>query len=275
MEKQSRECGMMCITGIQGVGKTYQNMHTIKDYIKDKFYNKVKGRKVLIFDTNGEYTEAEFAKADIKLSPKRLALRDVSAFGRSELNEVRRVDASGVGLAEKKEAVEYIIRHFRNGMLCLEDINTYILNMSHMAAVVGGLVNLRHRGVDVLISYQSARPVEPRVWQNSRWVRVHYQADNVNDIKGKLPNLALYKIAQILVNNRYFNDDIRFFVYIFNFQNKIEGKFTLEEFKVAVKQYLNTNKRLVKEYADMHNISSNDAMQKTIDSYTKQYYGNA
>ena len=52
-------------------------------------------------------------------------------------------------------------------------------------------------------------------------------------------------------------------------------KFTLEEFKVAVKQYLNTNKRLVKEYADMHNISSNDAMQKTIDSYTKQYYGNA
>ena len=50
---ESRECGMMCITGIQGVGKTYQNMHTIKDYVKDKFYNKVKGRKVLIFDTNG------------------------------------------------------------------------------------------------------------------------------------------------------------------------------------------------------------------------------
>jgi len=275
MKKESRECGMMCITGIQGVGKTYQNMHTIKDYIKDKFYNKVKGRKVLIFDTNGEYTEDEFGKADIKLQPKRLAIRDVSAFGRSDLNEVRRIDASGVGLAEKKEAVEYIIRHFRNGMLCLEDINTYILNMSHMAAVVGGLVNLRHRGVDVLISYQSARPVEPRVWQNSRWVRMHYQADNVNDIKGKLPNLALYKIAQILVNNRYFNDDIRFFVYIFNFQNKIEGKFTLDEFKVAVKQYLNTNKKLIKEYQDMHNISNEEALQKTIDSYTKQYYGNA
>jgi hypothetical protein len=275
MEKQSRECGMMCITGIQGVGKTYQNMHTIKDYIKDKFYNKVKGRKVLIFDTNGEYTEEEFAKADIKLAPKRLSLRDVSAFGRSNLNEVRRIDASGVGLAEKKEAVEYIIRHFRNGMLCLEDINTYILNMSHMAAVVGGLVNLRHRGVDVLISYQSARPVEPRVWQNSRWVRMHYQADNVNDIKGKLPNLALYKIAQILVNNRYFNDDQRFFVYIFNFQNKIEGQFTLDEFKVAVNQYLNTNKKLVKEHQDMHNISSDEAMEKTTDSYVKQYYGNA
>ena len=269
-----RECGMMCITGIQGVGKTYQNMHTIKDYIKDKFYNKVKGRKVLIFDTNGEYTQTEFKKADIDLSPKRLALRDVAAYGRADIAECRRLDASGVSLAEKKEAIEYIIRHYRNGMLVLEDINTYILNMTHMAAVVSGLVNLRHRGVDVLISYQSARPVEPRVWQNSRWVRMHYQADNINDIKGKLPNVALYKIAQILVNNRYFSGDQRFFVFILSFQNKIDGQFTLEEFKTAVHQYLNTNKKLIKEYADMHSISVKDALDKTIDSYTTQYYGN-
>lgn len=274
MEKVSRECGMMCITGIQGVGKTYQNLHTIKDYCKDKFYNKVKGRKVLIFDTNGEYTGQEFKKADINLAPKRLNLRDVGAFGRSASQEVRRIDASGIGLSDKKESIEYIIRHFRNGMLVLEDINTYILNMTHMASVVGGLVNLRHRGVDVLISYQSARPVEPRVWQNSRWVRMHYQADNVSDIKGKLPNATLYKIAQILVNNRYFNGDQRFFVYIFSFQNKIEGKFTQDEFRTACKQYLNTNKKLIKEFQDMNGVSSSDAIEKCIDSYVKQYYGN-
>ena len=93
---------MMCITGIQGVGKTYQNMHIIKDYVKDKFYNKVKGRKCLIFDTNGEYTATEFGKADIDLKPKRMNVRDVGAFGRSNLVECRRIDASGVGIKEKK-----------------------------------------------------------------------------------------------------------------------------------------------------------------------------
>ena len=57
-----REAGMMITTGVQGVGKTFQNMHVIKDYVKDKFYVKVKGRKCLIFDTNGEYTKTQFEK---------------------------------------------------------------------------------------------------------------------------------------------------------------------------------------------------------------------
>ena len=63
----TREAGMMVITGVQGVGKTYLNMHVIKDYVKDKFYNKVKGRKCLIFDTNGEYTESQFDRNDIDI----------------------------------------------------------------------------------------------------------------------------------------------------------------------------------------------------------------
>ena len=58
--RNQREAGMMLCTGIQGVGKTYQNMHIIKEYVKDKFYNKVKGRKCLIMDTNGEYTVEQF-----------------------------------------------------------------------------------------------------------------------------------------------------------------------------------------------------------------------
>jgi hypothetical protein len=65
-----RECGMMCITGIQGVGKTYQNMHLIAKYAMDKIYNQVEGRKVLIFDTNGEYTTEQFREADIEIDIK-------------------------------------------------------------------------------------------------------------------------------------------------------------------------------------------------------------
>ena len=226
-EIKSREAGMMAITGIQGVGKTYQGMHTIADYVRDKPQTKVRGRKCLIFDTNGEYTPDQFDKNGIKnFKISRIALSDVDAWCHTENSECRRIDAKNLGIKEKKEAVEYLLKVYKNGMLVLEDINTYILSVTFMEEIVGGLVNLRHRAVDVMISYQSLRPVEPRIWQNSRWVRMHYQADNVNDIKNKVTNPTLFKIAQLLVNEKYFGGDKRFFVYIHSFANKIQGKFT-------------------------------------------------
>lgn len=271
----SREAGMMVCTGLQGVGKTYQNMHVIKEYVKDKFYNKVKGRKCLIFDTNGEYTPENFSKNDIENFPiKRIALSDVEQWSRTENQECRRIDAKNLGIKEKKEAVEFLLKVFRNGMLVLEDINTYILSVTFMEEIVGGLVNLRHRAVDVLISYQSLRPVEPRIWQNSRWIRFHFQADNVNDIKGKVSNPTLMKIAQLVVNNRYLGGDKRFFVYIHNFANKIEGKFTKKEFNDACMQYLNANKKYIKEHQEMHNLSREEAVDEKVKEYASQYYGN-
>lgn len=277
MEKSQRESGMMATTGIQGVGKTFQNMYIIKDYVKDKFYNKVRGRKCLIMDTNGEYTGSQFQKNGIdNLNPRRIAVKDITDWSRTQGGECRRIDAKNIGLEQKIQIIEYVIENFRNGMLVLEDINTYILNVTHLKEIVSGLVNLRHRAVDVLISYQSARAVEPRIWQNARWVRMHYQADNVNDIKGKLPNVTMYKIAQILVNNRYFSGDKRFFVYIFNFANKIEGAFTKEEFKTACAQYLGSNKKEIKEFAEMYGSKSQDEAKNLLsEQYYEMYYGNA
>lgn len=271
-----REAGMMTCTGLQGVGKTYQNMHVIKDYVKDKFYNKVRGRKCLIFDTNGEYTKEQFARNDIEnFDPKRIALKDIDEWSRANIIECRRIDAKNVGIKEKKQILEYLLKVYRNGMLVIEDINTYILNVTHMEEIVGGIVNLRHRAVDVLMSYQSLRPVEPRIWQNSRWIRMHYQADNVNDIKGKVNNPTMMKIAQFLVNNRYLSGDKRFFVWIHNFANKIEGKFTRTEFNHACSQYLNTHKKYLKEYEQMNNCSRGEAIEGLTNDYYEQYYGNA
>jgi hypothetical protein len=271
----SREAGMMACTGFQGVGKTYQNMHLIKDYVKDKHYNGVKGRKVLIFDTNGEYTREQFSKNDIPdFEPKRIAVKDIQEWSRSPTIECRRIDAKNLGIKDKKKCLEYILKVYRNGLMVIEDINTYILSVTHMEEIVGHIVNLRHRAADVLISYQSLRPVEPRIWQNSRWVRMHYQADNINDIKGKVTNVVLFKIAQLIVNNRYFNDDKRFFVYIMVAQNKIEGKFTKKEFIDACKLFANSNKKYVKEFKEMNDCSQEEAVQGLVKQYYDQYYGN-
>ena len=275
VKNKERAAGMMVTTGVQGVGKTYQNMYVIKSYVTDKFFNKVRGRKCLIMDTNGEYTKEQFARNDIEnFNPKVIALRDIPEWSLSDMVECRRIDAKNLSIPEKKKVLEYIIRYYKNGLLVVEDINTYILNVTHMEEIVGGLVNLRHRGVDMLISYQSLRAVEPRMYSNSRWMRLHYQQDNVNDIKGKIANLALYKIAEILVKTRYYNQDKRFFVYIHCFENKIEGKFTKKEFLDACEKYLNINKRELKEYVEMNGTSKPEAMLVLQKQFYEQFYGN-
>ena len=273
--KNEREAGMMICTGIQGVGKTYQNMQIIAQYVKDKLSTKVRGRKCLIFDTNGEYTVEQFARNNVKnFEIKRIALHDVEQWSRTENQECRRIDAKNLGIKEKKEAVEFLLKVYKDGMLVLEDLNTYILSVTFMEEIVGGLVNLRHRAVDVLISYQSLRPVEPRIWQNARWIRMHYQADNVNDIKGKVSNPTMMKIARIIVNNKYFSGDKRFFVYIHSFANKIEGNFKEQDFDDACRQYLNTNKKYIKEFRDMNGCSMEEALEGQVIQYREQYYGN-
>lgn len=269
-----REAGMMPTTGTQGVGKTYQNMYIIKDYTRDKFNTKVKARKCLIYDVNGEYTKNQFYKNGINIDVKTLKVSDVVAWSKSNLTDCRRIDAKSLGGKEKKELLAYLIQNFRNGLLVVEDINNYVTNITHIEEVIGGLVNLRHRAVDVLISYQSLRALEPRIFQNCRWLRMHYQNDNVDDIKSKVTNPELFKIAQLLINRRYHEDDKRFFVYIFVADNKLEGKFGKDEFYEACRNYLRINKKIIKEVQDVKNCSKEEAEKIQLERLYKKYYGN-
>lgn len=145
-----------------------------------------------------------------------------------------------------------------------------------MKDVVGRLVNLRHRAVDVIISYQSLRPVEPRIWQNSRWVRMHFQADNVKDIKDKVTNIELFTIAQIMINQRFYKGGIneRFFVYITKFGRKIEGQFNKEEFDDACRKYLILNPSKVKEHALVNEVKPEEAQKDLVGWLYRIYYDN-
>ncbi len=272
-----RECGMMTTFAIQGGGKTYQNMHAISKYIKDKPDTKVRGRKTLIFDTNGEYTPEEFAKNGIpNFKARTLALKDVRAWCRDpRMIECRRIDAKSLGVDEKKKVLEYLASNVINCQLIIEDINTYVLQLSHMEIVIGKLVALRHAGVDVIMSYQSARAVEPRVFQNSRWIRFHFIGDDIDESKSKVPNYPLYKIAQILVTKRFEAGDIRFFLYITGIGGrKIDGDFTLAEWEDACDKYFLINKKLVKEDCLINNTTEQQSRKKLVDRFTNLYYDN-
>jgi len=272
-----RECGLMTTTGSQGTGKTFQNMNVIVNYVKDKLKQKVKGRKCLIFDTNGEFTADAFAKnGHANFHVRKIAVAKIEAWCRDpEVGaECRRVDAKSLSIKEKKAILEYMIGKVRNIMFVIEDINTYILSVTHFEEVVGKIVSLRHSAVDVLISFQSLRAVEPRIWQNSRWCRIHRSSDNVDEIKNKATNYELFKIAQIMINLRYQNGDKRFFVYITEFGQKIEGAFKKPEFENACRKYFALNKKLIKEQASINDVSEEEATAQLVGQFVSDYYDN-
>lgn len=275
-QQNTRYFGMLTTTGFQGVGKTYQNMYVIKEYIRDKPERRVKGRKCLIFDTNGEYTEQQFAKNGIpNFRPRIIKLSEVQMWlDDPKRIECVRIDAKHLKIKEKKAVIEYLIQVARGCMVVLEDINNYILSVTHMEEIVSGLINLRHRAVDVMVSYQGLRFVEPRIISNSRWVRFAKQAGNVMDIKGKLPNVELFKIAQLIVDERYELGDTRFFVYIHVMNGKIEGDFTKEEFSEAARKWMSINKKDLKEYMAINECSIEEAKKGKIKELEKRYYGN-
>jgi hypothetical protein len=274
--REKRHAGMQITSGFQGVGKTYLNMHIIAKYVKDKIATKVKGRKVLIIDTNGEFTEDQFAENSIpNFNPINIGIKDVAQWSISDKVECRRIDIKSLSIPEKKNLVIKALKDFKNGMLVLEDINTYIMTATHMEEIVGGLVNLRHRGVDILISYQSLRAVDPLMFRNSRWVRMHYQVDSIDDVIGKIPNPSLYKIAQLIVNDKYLNQgEKRFHLYIQNADQNLKGQFSKADFKKAVRKYIFLNKKMIKDYMLMEQVKEDQALDMLMRQFYNQYYGN-
>jgi hypothetical protein len=274
-EIPEREAGMSVAVGSQGVGKSWKTKMLIYDMVKGDMASGVKGSKVIVMDTNGEYTDAEFVKMGMNnFSSKKIALDDVQSWCLSPLIECRRIDAKSLSMDEKLQTLEYLIKVCRDVVLVIDDINTYVLNVTHLREIVGGLVNLRHRACDVIVSYQSLRAVEPRIYANCRWVRMHYQSDDVYDVKSKLPNPELFKIAQILVNKKYFGGDKRFYLFVMKADNKIKGKFSKRDFAEACMKYLNFNNKLVKQYQKENGMKEEEAMRSKVHHLVEMYYGN-
>src|SRR5690606_21827644 len=124
---------MMVVIGGQGVGKSVRNKKTICSVLKDNLETKVKGRKVLVLDTQGEYNSNQFGKDGIPpLDIKILAVKDTKAWCRSNLIEARRIDIKSLHIDQKLEVLNYTAQKISNCMFVLEDINKITLTLSHM-----------------------------------------------------------------------------------------------------------------------------------------------
>ncbi len=253
---------IMVATGQQRVGKTYQTTKYIELYVKDIPSEGWKGQKVIIFDTNMEYTQYPS-----------MNIRDIKRFTKQQRPEIRRIlplndDGSIMGIDEKIEVLKQVLAYFAKGLILLEDINSYLVD-ARTDYLISALTTVRHREVDVMIHYQTLAKVPPLMRENTTVFRLHKQQETIDSYKNRLPFYELLKIGEYLVNEQYFSGNERFFCYVSGSFGYIKGKFDKKDLEKACRKYAEGNSPETKIIAKRYK-GAKDAYEKAVNEVTKE-----
>ncbi len=223
----ARQPMITIVTGMPGSGKSKETEEQLRVYVQPDASVNRPGRKVLIFDTNDEYRQYRSVQYNCR-DPK----DGGKYFGALKNIEIRRVvpywasptgQAMDMNFEDKEKTLVDIVRNYRNGLVLLEDINTYLVSVKSVDTI-SALCAARHKGMDIIIQVQSLSAVDTRMWQNASFIRMHYQTDDISRYKNRLnENFEPLKIAQNIINQAYFGGDKWKFVYINNKTKKISG----------------------------------------------------
>lgn len=280
-EPEKRSPILIIPTGAQDIGKSYQ---TLRQAIFQAYVAEHK-RKSLLFDTNNEYEvyEIEGKKHYIKS----IGHNDVIKYGNSKIPEVRRiVPFKPNGLPMSPEEAEglliRVIEEFRGGTLVIEDLNR-LYGDSLPVSISGLLCNVRHRNCDVVFHLQSIARVLPKMLQNAKVIRFHYQLDTIANSAEKLKGeMEIYQIAEKMVTKEYDKGgtSVRFFVYIYRMARKLKGAFSPKMLSEAIMEYISENQRILKPLLEKRDLSGKKIYNyqqalnmKTVELY-KRYQGN-
>lgn len=276
---QGREAKLILVAGRKGVGKTFETLCQITQYLKTT--KSKRGRKVLIFDVNNEFGNVREDHNNDKFPDiGTIKLSQVPAFAKVTRPFVRRVsvfkdNGQQMTLSEMAQALGFILQHFRNGLLLIEDISKYITD-SLPGDIVGAVCTLRHVSVDVIIHLQTVGKLfHPKLWGNCNEVRLHRTDDTVERHKDKISgNLEHLLIMEKLIELKFKAGESCFHCYLSKDTGKIRGRFTRRDFKTAVEEYLASNyQRILKPLLDKRHIYTEERMyrnqKEAVDDYLK------
>ncbi|GAA0892608.1 hypothetical protein GCM10009122_22870 [Fulvivirga kasyanovii] len=286
-EELERQPAIFLVCGETGVGKTYRNKLEILNYMKDNLETGKKGRKALAFDTNDDDYQY------VTVSPDHLkAMNNVQARRIRPFNP----DGSPMDDDQKKEVVAKILKHFRNGLIILDDIDHY-MSGGRGQAMIGALCTIRHKGIDILLTHQSIAKITTTEWQNCFWLRLHHQVDDVTRYRERIPKYYLVRIAQLIVDEQYnlasdafaqgmideveFKKRKSFFIYVNIRNQKIRGC-SRAAFIRAAKKYIDQEESrkikmmlLERDFDDKPVYKTrNDAIVKLISDYLRYHETN-
>lgn len=188
-----RQPMVILVCGETGVGKTYRNKLEIKRYLQDEPNTNKIGRKVLAFDTNDDDYLFRTVSPDHLKALTKIAARRIRPFNK---------DGSPMDDDQKREVVEKILKHYRNGLLVLDDIDHYMTGAKGQA-MIGALCTVRHKGLDILLTHQSIAKITTTEWQNCTWLRLHHQVDDITRYRDRIPKYHLVRIAQLIIDEQY------------------------------------------------------------------------
>lgn len=267
-------------SGMQGVGKTYLSL---KQSLYQAYIAQHK-RKSLVFDTNNEYGQYEIDGTVHRIPI--LAHSEIGKYSTNKIPEVKRIipfhpNGAPMNEDETEALLIKVITLFRGGTLFIEDLNRIYAD-SLPKRVSGLLCNVRHRNCDVVFHLQSIGRLLPKMRQNTKIVRYHYQLDAVADSADKLAGeIEIFYLAEKLVNAQYEQGNIRFFVYIYRETKKIKGAFSPKMFATAIQEYISENPEVTRNLErkrdpttskKVYNLEQATQM-KTMELF-KRYYGN-
>jgi hypothetical protein len=258
----SREAKMILVAGRKGVGKTYETLNMISDYITTT--EKKMGRKFLIFDVNNEFGNVRKDHKNPSFPNIGLIkLNQVPAFAKIKGGVVKRVsifkdNGKRMNLSEMAKALGYILEHYRNGGLLIEDITKYITD-SLPGDLIGSICTQRHVSVDVLIHVQTVGKLfNPKLWGNCNELRLHRSDDTIERHKAKISGTIEHLLLmEKLIELKNKAGDIRFHCFLNKDTGKIKGRFTQREFLGAIEAYLSSNyNRILKPLLNRRHIYS-------------------
>lgn len=272
-----REAKMILVAGRKGVGKTYETLQMMSNYLKSS--PKKRGRKVLIFDVNNEFGNVRKDHKNPKLPNIGLIkLNQVPAFSKINKPIAKRVsifknNGQRMSLSEMAKALGYILEHYRNGLLLIEDISKYITD-SLPGDLIGSICTQRHVSVDVIIHVQTVGKLfNPKLWGNCNELRLHRADDTITRHKTKISgNIEHLLIMEHLIEMKYKQGDRRFFCFLNKDKGKIRGRFTKREFLKAIELYLSSNySRVLKPLLDKRHIYSGEKIYKNQKEAVSSY----
>src|SRR3990167_3371637 len=180
-----REAQFLIAVGRKGVGKTHETLKNIAAILQGNPRLGIKGRKVLILDTNNEFGNVKNDFKDPSFPEiKAIRLADVKRFTYHPKIEARRVsvfreDGTKMTLNDLAAALKHILDNYQNGTLLIEDINKFVTD-AIPGDLIGAIVTQRHVSVDVIMHFQSiGKAGHPKIWANCNLLRMHKKGDRV------------------------------------------------------------------------------------------------
>lgn len=272
----SEEPLMIIAVGKKFIGKTFKTKEAMMQYIMGDKKTGALARKALILDANDEFTDI-----------KSLMISDIPEWCTDGKIEVRRVrifnpDGTRWSLDEIAGKLGEILQVYWGGLLLVEDPTKYISD-SLPSDLVGAICTQRHADCDVIIHFQTIGKIaHPKLWGNANLIRMHRAEDTVKKHEPKFQaNIEGLFLLEALISVKSESDE-RFCAHYDKDNMVVRGDFTVQDFELAIRYYLEYNANAIKNEFDRIDLDTGEKKYKdrkeVVDflkeELMKKYYGN-